>query len=114
MKPEGIKTRKKYDAEFKRNAVELVLSRQRSCRSVERDLAIPQGVLSRWLREYREDPKNSFPGIWKRKASVVTVEPSLLSLKQEIEQLRLERDILKKALAIVSRDPVKNMRLLVN
>ncbi len=109
MKPEGIKTRKKYDAEFKRNAVELVLSRQRSCRSVERDLAIPQGVLSRWLSEYREDPKNSFPGIWKRKASVVTVEPSLLSLKQEIEQLRLERDILKKALAIVSRDPVKNM-----
>ena len=51
MKPEGIKTRKKYDADFKRNAVELVLSGQRSCRSVERDLAIPQGVLSRWIRD---------------------------------------------------------------
>lgn len=109
MKPEGIKTRKKYDADFKRNAVELVLSGQRSCRSVERDLAIPQGVLSRWIREYREDPNNSFPGIGKRKAAVVTIDPSLLSLKQEIEELRLERDILKKALAIVSRDPVKNM-----
>ena len=38
MKPEGIKTRKKYDADFKRNAVELVLSGHRSSRSVERDL----------------------------------------------------------------------------
>lgn len=45
---------------------------------------------------------------------MVTIDPSLLSLKQKIEELRLDRDILKKALPIVSRDPVKNMRLLVN
>jgi transposase len=110
MKPEGIKTRKKYDADFKRNAVELVLSGHRSSRSVERDLGIPQGTLNRWVSEYRKDPKNSFPGIGKRKAAAVTIDPSLLSLKQEIEELRLERDILKKALVIVSRDPVRNTR----
>jgi transposase-like protein len=47
MKSEGIKVRKKYDADFNRNAVELVLSEDRSCRSVEQDLGIPQGLLSR-------------------------------------------------------------------
>ena len=41
MKPKEIITRKKYDADFERNAVELVLSVNRSCRAVERYLGIP-------------------------------------------------------------------------
>ena len=112
MKSKEIITRKKYDADFKRNAVELVLSGNRSCRAVERDLGIPQGILHRWIKEYQANPKGSFPGLGHKKPQVITIDPSLLSLKQENDELRLERDILKKALAIVSKEPVRCTQLL--
>ncbi|MBN1758321.1 MAG: transposase [Chitinispirillaceae bacterium] len=113
MKTKEITTRKKYDAEFKRNAVELVLAGKRPCRAVERDLGIPQGILHRWIKEYKANPKGSFPGLGHKKPEVVSIDPSLLSLKQEIDELRLERDILKKALAIVSKEPARCIHSLV-
>jgi transposase len=109
MKQKEVITRKKYDADFKRNAVELVLSGSRPCRAVERDLGLPQGLLHRWLKEFQANPKGSFPGLGHKKPEVLSIDPALLSLKQEIEELRLERDILKKALAIVSKEPAKYM-----
>ena len=110
MKPKEIIARKKYNADFKRNAVELVLSGNRSCRAVERDLGIPQEILHRWIKEFKDDPKGSFPGLGHKKQKHVSIDPTRESLKQEVEELRLERDILKKALAIVSKEPVKYMR----
>lgn len=113
MKQKETNTRKKYDADFKRNAVELVISGNRPCRAVERDLNIPQGILHRWLKEFKTNPKGSFPGLGHKKPEIVTIDPTLLTFKQEIEELRLERDILKKALAIVSKEPAKYMHSLV-
>jgi len=107
MKQKEIIIRKKYDADFKRNAVELVLSGNRPCRAVERDLGIPQGILHRWTKEFKTNPKGSFPGLGHKKQEMVSIDPTLLLLKQENEELRLERDILKKALAIVSKEPAK-------
>jgi transposase len=78
-------TRKKYTSDYKRNAVELVLSGNRSCRSVERDLGIPQGILHRWMKEYRSDTKNCFPGIGKKKLSCTSTDPSVLSLKGSLK-----------------------------
>jgi transposase len=108
-----VKTRKRYNSDFKRNAVELVKTGHRSCRAVERDLSIPQGMLHRWMKEYSDAPKTSFPGIGKKRIIAENVDPEVLALKQENSELQLERDILKKALAIVSRMPNRNMFSLV-
>jgi transposase-like protein len=54
--------RKRYDAQFKRDAVRLVLEGKRSCRAVEADLGLGTGVLYRWVRQYRAEPQQSFPG----------------------------------------------------
>jgi transposase len=96
----NTKSRKKYDADFKRNAVELVLNGHRTCRSVERDLDIGQGILHRWIDEYGQDPKRSFSGNGRKKT--VQVNDEVVMLHKEIETLKMERDILKKALAIFS------------
>ena len=93
--------RKKYDSEFKKNAVELVLNGHRTCRSVERDLDIGQGILHRWIQEYQNDPHGSFRG--NGRAKINTDETAVL--RQEISVLKTERDILKKALAIFSMAP---------
>jgi len=93
-------TRRKYDKEFKREAVRLVLEEGRPAAEVERKLGTGSNMVSRWVREFREDSEYSFPGQGKMK------EPAqeLHDLTKELERVKRERDILKKAVAIFSTD----------
>jgi transposase len=95
------KTRRKFDSDFKRQAVSMVTVGGKSCRAVERDLGISEGIVYRWVREEKTDPKNAFPGNGHLKPSMADVH----NLLKENEQLRRQRDILKKALAIFSQTP---------
>jgi transposase len=92
---------KKYDDDFKREAVRLVTEEGRSAASVERDLGIGNGAISRWRKSLSEDSKTPFPGKGKQRPE----EAELRRLKRENEILQQERDILKKALAIFSKAP---------
>ena len=93
---ENIKHRRKYDREFKVQAVKLSLEKGKTVKEVAEDLGISAGNLTRWRREYREDSEHSFPGMGKLKPE----DEELRKLKKENADLRQERDILKKALAI--------------
>lgn len=93
--------RRKYDKEFKREAVRLVIEEGRPAAEVERNLGTGSNMVSRWVREFRKDPEYSFPGQGKMKGP----EKELHDLKKELERVKRERDILKKAVAIFSTDP---------
>lgn len=93
------KARRKFDSEFKRQAIRMVTDDGKSCRAVERDLGLGEGILYRWVREAKADPQNCFLGNGKVKPTTVDVT----ALLKEIEHLRRQRDILKKALAIFSQ-----------
>ncbi len=58
----GYKPRRTYDKEFKREAVRLVLEEGRRASTVERNLGIGRGIISRWIREMKQDPEEAFPG----------------------------------------------------
>ena len=92
---------KKYDEVFKREAVRLVEEEGRSAFSVERDLGLGNGVISRWRKALSKDSEHPFPGKGRQKPD----EEELRHLKRENDILRQERDILKKALAIFSKTP---------
>ena len=92
---------RKYDLEFKLEAVRMAAEPGVTKREVERRLGIGQGVLSRWKRELRNDGTQAFPG----KGHLKPGDEQLRQLKRENERLRRERDILKKAVAIFSTDP---------
>ena len=92
------RARRSFSAEFKRNAVEMVLSGQHSLAQVARDLDLTPKMLRRWRKEYGDDPDQAFPGQGRRKAD----EQEVFALRQEVQRLRQQRDILKKALAIFS------------
>ena len=102
----GYRTRKSYDNEFKLEAVRLVLEQGLSARAVENDLGISHGVVARWVRQYNADPEHPFPG----KGQLKLPERELRDLKCELEQVKQERDILKKAVAIFSKDPNRYSR----
>lgn len=92
---------KRFDKEFKIEAVRLASEPGNTQSGIERDLGISQGIISRWKRELRNDGDQAFPG----KGRLKPDDDETRRLKRENERLRRERDILKKAVAIFSEDP---------
>ena len=97
--------RKKYDAAFKREAVQLAASSGKTDRVIERELGLYQGAIQHWREELETDPKNAFPGTGFLKPQ----EEEHRRLLRENAILREERDILKKAIAIFSKRPKTNI-----
>jgi transposase len=94
---------KRFDKEFKIEAVRLASEPGNTQSKIERDLGISQGIISRWKRELLKDGNQAFPG----KGRLKPDDDDIRRLKRENERLRRERDILKKAVAIFSEDPNK-------
>ncbi len=93
------KTRRIYTKEFKLEAVELVQTQGGNASAVARNLGIRPNLLNRWVREYADDNAHAFPGLGKLKAP----DEELRQLRKELADTKMERDILKKALAIFSK-----------
>ena len=72
----------------------------RSC-SVERQLGTGQGVVYYWVHQFMDDPEHAFPG----KGNLKPADKEIDELGRELERVKRERDILKKAVAIFSKDP---------
>jgi transposase len=87
-----------YDREFRIGAVKLVLENKRSQREVCEDLGISKSALYKWLTTYQAEAEEGFPG----KGHLKSADEEMRRLKREVEILRQERDILKKALGIFS------------
>ena len=102
----GIRRRRTYDKEFKLEAVRLVLEEGHSAHSVEQRLGTGKSVVYGWVREFTDDPEHAFPG----KGNLKSPDKELYELKRELERVKRERDILKKAVAIFSKDPDRYSR----
>ena len=96
---ETEKRRKKYDRQFKIDAVSMVVNGERSVADVARDLGIKADALYRWKRELSDEKDGAFPG----KGRLGPQEEELRRLRRELEQVKEDREILKKALGFFSK-----------
>jgi transposase len=96
-----MRSLRKYDPDFKREAVRLVIEDGMGIREVERSLGITYGVLKGWVQKHRDHEDAAFVG----SHAPESPEAELKRLRKENERLQRERDILKKAVAIFSTDP---------
>jgi transposase len=94
------KKRKSYSQEFKMEAVRLINERGYTIAEASRNLGIEYSVLRRWKKQFTADPQNAFPGKGRLKAK----DEQLRQLQRELERVKEERDILKKALAYFAED----------
>jgi transposase len=94
-----VESRRKYDRQFKIEAVRLVTEGGRRAAEVARELGIHANLIYLWKKQLAEDPNEAFPGLGKLKPT----EAEFRKLKRELADAREERDILKKALAYFSR-----------
>lgn len=90
--------RRNYDQAFKIEAVRLVTEEGRKVAQVARELGINANQLHRWKAKFAEDGLSAFPG----KGNLTPEQEELRKLRREVFDLREERDILKKAMAIFS------------
>ena len=88
---------KKYENEFKILIVELLQS-GRSVKELGDEYEINDSMIRRWRREYETKS-----GDFSKKREVSKEELELKSLKKELREVRIERDILKKAVIIFSK-----------
>ncbi len=98
-----MRSRRKYDKQFKIDAVELLKHSGKTITAIAEDLGVHPNVLSRWKREYLQKDKVAFPGQGNPRDEEFT------RLKNENAELRMEREILKKALAIFSTPEKRNI-----
>ena len=93
--------RRKYDREFKLEAVRLATKGDRRATEVARDLGIHPNLLYSWKGQLSADQDHAFPGQGRLKPEA----EEMRQLKRELSGVKEEREILKKALAIFSRTP---------
>jgi len=91
--------RRSFTDEFKAGAVRLVLDEGKTVPQVARDLDVSASVVRLWVERARADRGKGKPGV------LTTAEKEeLAALRKEVRQLRLERDILKKAAAFFAKE----------
>jgi transposase len=92
--------RRNFDKEFKMMAVNLC-STGKSSKQVADELGIRVELLRRWKREHEQFQQGSFSG--RGNANMTSEQKEIASLKRELREAQLERDILKKAVSIFSK-----------
>ena len=92
--------RRRFNREFKIEAVKLVRDRGVSVAQAGRDLGIHENVLRKWVKEFGSDPVQAFAGHGQMKPEQLEIE----RLRREVTKLKAERDILKKAAAYFAKE----------
>jgi len=93
----GRRPRRQFSDEFMVGAVRLVLDEGKTIGAVARELDLTPSSLANWVRHARADRT-------KGKTGLTTEERAeLAALRKENRELRMERDILKKAAAFFAK-----------
>lgn len=95
-----MKKNKRYTEEFKREVLEMAASKEISVAQLARDLGIAPSLIYKWRERYRVDGES---GDLKPSAER-EAEAEIRRLKRELSVVKQERDILKKAIQVFSRD----------
>jgi transposase len=86
-------TRRKFTPEYKAEAVQFVISSGQPIAEVARNLGIVEGTLGHWVAKAREKGELTEPEL------SVSERAELQRLRKELQQVKMERDFLKKATA---------------
>jgi transposase len=100
METKPKKKRKKHAEEFKREAVRLLEGRgERTVADVAAGLGVAENLLHVWKKKYGSAAEQV-----RRDRGGETPEDELKRLRREVAQLKQERDVLKKSIAVFARD----------
>jgi transposase len=93
--------RRQFTREFKLEAVRLINESGRSLAEVASELGIRRDIMQRWKSEWDAgSPEEAFPG----HGQLSSTEAEVRRLRRELEDVKQERDFLKKAAAYFAKE----------
>ena len=87
---------RKYTEEFKLEALQLAASSEKTLASIEQDLGVTSGLLSKWRKKYQVNEETQTLEL----GDLATAEVEIKRLRRELAVAQEEREILKKAVSI--------------
>lgn len=97
------RTYRTHSPEHKDQAVRMVLEEKKPKAVVARDLGISPSLLDSWIEKYEKTGCATGPGSGKSEAKDSQAK-RIRDLEKELERVKMERDILKKAAAYFARE----------
>ena len=95
----GRKESRHFTRDFKRNAVQMIIEKGMPTGRVAQELDIHPNLLHQWKRKLMAEGNDAFIG----KGNLKPEDAELRRLQKELEEVKEERDILKKALGVFSK-----------
>jgi transposase len=93
-----MEKRQRFTAEFKREAVGLLKHSGKPVATIARELGVPRNRLYKWVADAEKLGAEAFPGGGRRADDEVT------KLRREVERLKEENEILKKAAVYFAKE----------
>lgn len=93
----------RYSKELREESVKLVIDQNLSIPEASRRLDIPKSTISNWVKASKD---GKLGNIGKNRRELSDTELELARLKRELAQVKMERDILKKAAAYFAKESI--------
>jgi len=97
----------RYTKEFREEAVKLVTEEKLSLPEAARRVSLPPSTIGNWVKAYKAGRLGE---VGKTYRPLTEVEMELSRVKKENSELKMERDILKKAAAYFARESLPGTR----
>jgi len=97
----------RYTKEFREEAVKLVSEQKLSFPEAARRLSLAPSTLSYWVKAFKAGKLGE---IGKMQRPLTEIEMELARTKKELAEVKMERDILKKAAAYFARESLPGTR----
>ena len=91
-------TRRKFDQDFRDGAVRIVRETGKPIAQVARDLGVNEGTLGNWVAQDRKRRENGGGQLGEDERA------ELARLRREVAELAMERDVLKRSVALWVRE----------
>jgi transposase-like protein len=97
---------KKFSAEFKRECAELVLVHNYTQFEASKAMNISVSALKRWIYQLRDELQGKTP----KSAPITPEQIEIRELKKKLQRIEMEKEILKKATALLMSDSLNTSR----
>ncbi len=95
------KKRQYYTREFKLEVIKLVTEQGYSIRRAAEAMGIGKSTVDGWVQQYRREKQGITPTSYR---ALTDEQREIQSLKKQIKRLEMEKEILKKASALLALD----------
>jgi transposase len=89
-----------YDRKFKEQVVKRILNKETSIGKMAEELDLHYTTIRNWVRQHNRDGQDAFPG----KGYLKSEDEALRKLRKELDDLKEENAILKKAAAYFAKN----------